>query len=85
MQVSEVQVPEVEEPMSEVHAVALGAVVGLIAGAALGTLIVALLAGSADMSYIVMVHAMFAMMLMGAWLAPALLQPSNADSQEELP
>ena len=85
MQVPEVQVAEVETPMSEVQAVALGVVVGLIAGAALGAVIVALLGGSVDMSYIVIVHAMFAMMLMGAWLAPALMQPSSTDSEQELP
>lgn len=85
MQVPDPPVPDVEEPMSEAQAVALGAVVGLIAGAGLGTMIDTLLAGSADMAYIVIVHAMFAMMLMGAWLAPALLQPSSSGSQKEPP
>mgnify|MGYP001169671113 CR=1 FL=1 len=84
MQVPESQVADVEAPMSEVQAVALGAVVGLIAGAGLGTMVVTLLAGSADMAYIVILHAMFAMMLMGAWLAPALLLPSSTESEQEL-
>jgi hypothetical protein len=85
MQVPNAQVPDVKEPMSEVQAVASGAVVSLIAGAGLGTMVVTLLAGSADMAYIVIVHAMFAMMLMGAWLGPALLQPGSTDLEQELP
>jgi len=61
-------------PLGDGPAIALGCVVGLIGGALLGGLFLVLLGETlSEVSLILVLHTMLAMMVMGGWTAPSLL------------
>jgi hypothetical protein len=61
-------------PPSDGQAIALGCIVGLIAGAMFGVLLLVLLGDTlSDVSLILVFHTMLAMMVMGGWTVPSLL------------
>lgn len=68
------QTTEEQSPASEGQTIALGIGVGLLAGALLGGVLLVLLGDTlSDVSLILVLHTMLAMMLMGGWTAPSLL------------
>ena len=68
------QVTDESEAVSDGPAIALGCIVGLIAGAVFGGVMLVLLGDTlSDVSLIVVLHTMLAMMAMGGWTAPSLL------------
>ena len=71
------QTDSTEQSVSEVYAISLGCIIGLLIGVILGRVIVVLLGDSlSGMWIIVMLHTMLAMMVMGGWTAPSLM-PRN--------
>jgi hypothetical protein len=63
-----------QRPLGDGPAIALGCVVGLIGGALLGGLFLVLLGETlSEVSLILVLHTMLAMMVMGGWTAPSLL------------
>ena len=67
------QVREQAQQVSEGQVIALGCLVGLLAGIGLGGGIVLLLDGfESDMWVIVMPHTILSMVAMGAWAMPSL-------------
>lgn len=67
-----------EESSSDVQAAMIGCGVGLLGGAALGGGTIVILGGSfSELSMIVLIHTMLAMMVMGGWTAPSLLSKSE--------
>lgn len=70
--------PENENFRHDGPAIALGCVAGLAAGAAFGAGVVLALDGFAsDMWIFVVPHSMLAMMMMGGWTLPSLLDRGN--------
>ncbi len=63
-----------QKGLGEVGAIAVGCIGGLVVGTALGGGLAMLLGGVVSViGLIVMIHTAVAMMLMGAWTAPALM------------
>lgn len=75
------QIPDVADQSQtfDIHIVYLGAATGLCAGAVLGSIFMVLLGGMTEVAVIALIHTMVAMMLMGAWSAPALLEQQEGN------
>ena len=61
--------------MTEIAAIAMGVITGLVAGVALGFCFILLLGcHQPEMQFITMIHSTMAMIVMGAWVLPAMIR-----------